>query len=94
VIDGIYTGFSNITIRVTPLKAELLVNPICHLLALLGGATIVVVSRLRVNNQLDALFYCVYFTSLHVSSNPVLIIRRINCINTSSFYGIHHDVLR
>ena len=30
-----------------PLKAEL--NPICHLLALLGGATIVVVSRLRVN---------------------------------------------
>ena len=35
-------------IRVTlnPLNAEL--NPICHLLALLGGATIVVVSRLRV----------------------------------------------
>src|SRR5215468_1429590 len=29
-----------------PLNAEL--NPICHLLALLGGATIVVVSRLRV----------------------------------------------
>jgi uncharacterized membrane protein len=30
-----------------PLNAEL--NPICHLLALLGGAIIVVVSRLRVN---------------------------------------------
>jgi hypothetical protein len=30
-----------------PLNAEL--NPICHLLALLGGATIVVVSRLRFN---------------------------------------------
>ena len=30
-----------------PLNAES--NPICHLLALLGGATIVVVSRLRVN---------------------------------------------
>ena len=30
-----------------PLNLEL--NPICHLLALLGGATIVVVSRLRVN---------------------------------------------
>ena len=29
-----------------PLNAEL--NPICHLLALLGGTTIVVVSRLRV----------------------------------------------
>ena len=33
-------------LKVNPLKAEL--NPICHLLALLGGATIVVVSRLRV----------------------------------------------
>jgi hypothetical protein len=30
-----------------PLNAEL--NPICHLLALLGGATIVNVGRLRVN---------------------------------------------
>jgi hypothetical protein len=30
-----------------PLNTEL--NPICHFLALLGGATIVVVSRLRVN---------------------------------------------
>ena len=35
-----------------PLNAEL--NPICHLLALLGGATIVVVSRLRVKEQNDA----------------------------------------
>ena len=32
---------------INPLNAEL--NPICHLLALLGGATIVVVSRLRVS---------------------------------------------
>jgi hypothetical protein len=31
---------------INPLNAEL--NPICHLLALLGGATIVVVNRLRV----------------------------------------------
>jgi hypothetical protein len=30
-----------------PLNAKL--NPICHLLALLGGATIVDISRLRVN---------------------------------------------
>ena len=34
---------------INPLNAEL--NPICHLLALLGGATIVVVSRLRVNEN-------------------------------------------
>ena len=33
-------------VAINPLNAEL--NPICHLLALLGGATIVVVSRLRV----------------------------------------------
>jgi hypothetical protein len=33
--------------NINPLNAEL--NPICHLLALLGGATIVVVNRLRVN---------------------------------------------
>jgi hypothetical protein len=35
------------------------------------------------NNQLDALFHVfIYFTSLHVSSITVLIIRRSNCINT------------
>jgi len=34
--------------EINPLNAEL--NPICHLLALLGGATIVVVSRLGVND--------------------------------------------
>jgi hypothetical protein len=31
---------------INPLNAEL--NPMCHLLALLGGATIVVVSKIRV----------------------------------------------
>ena len=37
------------------------------------------------NNQLDALFHVlIYFMSLHVSSVTVLIIRRSNCINTSS----------
>ena len=38
-------------ISFNPLNAKL--NPICHLLALLGGATIVVVSRLRVNGPQD-----------------------------------------
>jgi hypothetical protein len=37
------------------------------------------------NNQLDALFHIfIYFTTLPVSSITVLIIRRSNCINTSS----------
>jgi hypothetical protein len=36
-------------VRINPLNTEL--NPICHLLALLGGATIVVVSRLWVQQN-------------------------------------------
>ena len=37
------------------------------------------------NNQLDEPFYVfIYFVSLHVSNITVLIIRRSNCINTSS----------
>ena len=43
-----------------------------------------------VNNQLDELFQCIYFTSVHVWSIPVIIIRRINCVNTSS--DIYHSV--
>jgi len=45
-----------------------------------------------VNNQLDTQFFCiyVYFYSLHVSDSHVPIIRRINCINTTS--GICHSV--
>ena len=46
-----------------------------------------------VNNQLDAQFFfliLVYYNSLHVSSNRVLIIRRVNCINTTS--GICHSI--
>jgi len=40
-------SFGYINDYINPLNAEL--HPICHLLALLGGATIVVDSRLRVN---------------------------------------------
>jgi len=51
-----------------------------------------------VNNKLDTIFQCIYlfiylfiyFTSLYVSSNPVPIIRKIICINTSS--GIYHSL--
>jgi hypothetical protein len=47
--------------------------------------------ELLVNNQLYALSNVFnYFTSLHISCNSVLIIRKINCINTSS--GIYHSV--
>ena len=45
-----------------------------------------------VNSQPEAQFFpiYVYFDTLHVSSNHVLIIRRINCINTTS--GVCHSV--
>jgi len=35
-------------------------------------------------------FLCIYFNSVHVSSNLVLIVRRVNCINTTS--GVCHSV--
>jgi hypothetical protein len=43
---------------INPLNTEL--NPICHLLALLGGATIVVVSRIKVSNILQLLHVSTY----------------------------------
>ena len=49
-----------------PLNAEL--NPICHLLALLGGATIVVVSRLRVKQ----------LTQVHIGQNTYVDLRKWN----------------
>ena len=50
------------TWRINPLNAEL--NPIFHLLALLGGATIVVVSRLRVNELTNAKVLVVHSSHL------------------------------
>jgi len=46
----------------------------------------VLLGIILVNNQHEAqlLFTYVYFYSLHVSSSHVTIIRRINCINTTS----------
>ena len=52
VITGIYKSVGFICLGDMPinaLNAEL--NPICHFLELLGGATIVVVSRLRVKDK-------------------------------------------
>ena len=44
----LFCSLCELNTEFNPLNAEL--NPICHLLALLGGAIIVVVSRLRVKN--------------------------------------------
>ena len=51
---------------INPLNAEL--NPICHLLALLGCATIVVVSKLRVK---DVFHNCTAFYPLNAELNPI-----------------------
>jgi len=41
-------------------------------------------------DQIDALFYIfIYYSSLHVSSITVLLIRRSNCINTSIPFHFH-----
>jgi hypothetical protein len=50
---------------INPLNAEL--NPICHLLALLGGATIVDVSRLRVKRILRLYEFCCTLASVSYS---------------------------
>jgi hypothetical protein len=51
-----------IQMRVNPLNAEL--NPICHLLALLGAHHILHVSRIRVNYQGKFRIVLVLFFSL------------------------------
>src|SRR5215510_14433926 len=56
--NGVFVGFPCI-----PLNAEL--NPICHLLALLAGASIVVVSRLRVNKLRGAHHVTRHNTPIH-----------------------------
>jgi len=51
----------------------------------------VLLGSFLVNNQIDAQFcfrIYIYSNSVHVSSTPVLIIRRNNCINMTS--GICH----
>jgi hypothetical protein len=57
-----------------PLNAEL--NPICHLLALLGGATIVVVSRLRVN-PLNAELYPICHLLALLGSATIVVVSRL-----------------
>ena len=80
VVYEIRNSFYNLK-YFNPLNAEL--NPICHLLALLGGATIVVVSKLRVkvpkkclyfiNNTLSRFIYCLrFFHIIFVNTSKVL----------------------
>jgi len=60
--------------------------PLCGTLVEIYVLLTVHLGIILVNNQLDTQFFSVYvyFDTLHVSSNHVLIIRRLNCINTTS----------
>jgi hypothetical protein len=79
-------GFKSLPLNWLPSVRFFMVNT-CHSHQLLCSGTIIFV-----NNQLDSQFFFmyVYFNSLHVSGSHVPIIRRINCINTTS--GICHSV--
>ena len=57
---------------INPLNSEL--NPICHLLALLGGATIVVVSRLRVNFPCSIRNVAIVMSNVHTYGCAINII--------------------
>ena len=57
---------------INPLNAEL--NPICHLLALQGGATIVVVSRLRVKLVIGISLYYDARSKKHQNTTLTLIV--------------------
>ena len=62
-----------------PIKVKCDCKPWCR------GKVNKVCCKIHGNNQLDALFHVfIYFMSLRVSSITALIIRRSNCINTSS----------
>jgi hypothetical protein len=73
-------------------KFEVLKEELTNIQVFFNVLLTVHLSIIFVNNQLDTQFFFmyVYFYSLHVSGSRVPIIRRINCINTTS--GICHSV--
>jgi len=55
LVSFICSGSTLVFLQINPLNAEL--NPICHLLALLGAHHILHVSRVRVNTDMES-FIC------------------------------------
>ena len=81
---GLYLCISNMHLLES--RMNYLIHSILYVLLTVHLVTVFV------ENQLDAQFFFmfVYFYSPHVSDSYVSIIRRINCINTTS--GICHSV--
>ena len=71
-------------VKINPLNAEL--NPIYHLLALLGGATIVFVSRLRANVKI--------FVGTITHLTRLFQIRCLFLCARLRFYKVSHHVLQ
>jgi hypothetical protein len=78
-----------------PERHNVVRSQVCHfIMELMSGEHYITNDSrfLLVNNQLEEKFFFIYvqFYSLHVSGSHAPIIRRINCINTTS--GICHSV--
>jgi hypothetical protein len=85
-------GYMNVkSVEFNPLNAEL--NPICHLLALLGGATIVVVSRLRVkplNAELNPICHLLAL----LGGATIVVVSRLRVKNNISYVTKTHSANR
>ena len=88
----------NKELGINPLNAEL--NPICHLLALLGGATIVVVSRLRVkvgkrNNSPCVVLHIVTKKNFSEKKLYIFILRGLNNLSEKRdfFFNTNHSII-
>jgi hypothetical protein len=68
---------------INPLNAKL--NPICHLLALLGGATIVDVGRLRVNSHISGEFFFQIHHLKKLEASPPTVEHKVEHIQNGNF---------
>jgi hypothetical protein len=84
VMKQFETWFSNNSLIINPLNAEL--NPICHLLALLGAHPILHVSRIRVNtDKTKAMLFHFNKTCNLVKIKIVFNSVKINCTSKVKF---------
>jgi len=77
--------------EINPLNAEL--NPICHLLALLGAHHILHVSRIRVNPSKPSGYYIYQQFTIHkfyVLSTQCIYVLCVDLRTNSDYFPLHH----
>jgi hypothetical protein len=93
-MHGVTSRTSKSRLIFNPLNAEL--NPICHLLALLGGATIVVISRIRVNRSVYTYTHALRFVhNCNVTTNRNAVTLQVTDTIRSydlNFHPVSHGV--